>query len=82
MKSLIDQIIELHEDSQTCQYEKFQGQIDDELKAKKKEVEAIIVRYFALQDRYLNWDDKHFGELCGHYFDDNPLTNTIESESK
>ena len=31
------------------------------------------VRYDLLADRYLNWDEKHLGELCGLYFDDNPL---------
>lgn len=30
-------------------------------------------RYDALQDRYLNQNEKHFGELCGTYFDDYPL---------
>lgn len=30
-------------------------------------------RYDALQDRYLNQNQKHFDELCGTYFDDYPL---------
>ncbi|UVF62471.1 hypothetical protein [Nitrososphaeria virus YSH_922147] len=81
MKSLIDEIIELYEDSQTCQYEKFQGQIDDELKAKKQELESIIIRYFSLQDRYLNQNDKHFKELCGEYFDFCPLKEVRNEKS-
>ena len=43
-----------------------------QLDAELAEAKVKAVRYDMLQDRYLNQNEKHFGELCGLYFDDEP----------
>lgn len=81
MKSqeIVDKFIELYDDSQNTGYFGTPDeQIIDEFNEFKEKMIAICVRYFALEDRYQNWNEKHFGELCGTYFDDFPLTFGVD----
>ena len=50
----------------------------DNLKDTIEKNEVYKTRYEGLQDRYLNWNEKHFGELCGLYFDDEILRGKEE----
>jgi len=80
-EKMIDHLLELYDDSQSCNYEKYQGQIDDELKSFKDNLIAIITRYSILEDRYLNQDQKHFQDACLVYFSDEPLTDAGDSKN-
>ena len=50
-------------------------EVCQEMEDLKSDTLAKLVRYDALQDRYLNQNEKHFGELCGTYFNDYPMEN-------
>ena len=52
--------------------ESMKSQLESQL-GKADILEWKSVRYDALKDRYLNWNEKHFDELCGLYFDDEPI---------
>ena len=38
-------------------------------------MEIKSVRYDVIRERYLEWNDKHFRDICGLYFDDEDLEN-------
>ena len=48
-------------------------EVCQELEQLKSDTLAKLTRYDALQDTYINQNEKHFGELCGTYFDDYPM---------
>jgi len=54
-------------------------EICQEMEDLKSDILAKTVRYDALQNRYLNENEKHFGELCGTYFDDYPMKGNDEN---
>ena len=50
-------------------------EVCQEMEDLKSDTLAKLVRYDALQEKYLTSNEKHFGELCGTYFNDYPMEN-------
>jgi hypothetical protein len=82
------QIIDYDNDQVTVGFYSLEGleilwskQQAEQLKQQIIENQTKAARYDALQDRYSNSNEKHFGELCGIYFDDDKLlTDTLKRE--
>ena len=81
--TLTEQLLEVHSEAEEINY--FSNDIKavyKEFNEIKDKLMVIERRYFALQDRYLHQNDKHFRELCGSYFNDSPITKNINGENQ
>lgn len=76
-ESTIKQILANQEKAEKCfVYEQKYNANEILVKDLEKEngrLKVKAIRYDNLQDRYGLWNEKHFGELCGLYFDDESL---------